>query len=208
MSSAGRLIALCLAVLAAGLLLLGCGSNGDATSADIDPQDASDLTGQLDKIQTFFAAGNCDRANKAVDNLRVAINAVSGRTGEQFTTDALELTDNLSTRVENQCVEAADTTTTEPTDTDTIPTTTEPTTTEPTTTETTTTETTTKETTTSVPEPPTGPPGNPGGGNPGGGNPGGGNPGGGINPGRASAEGHGPKESKDHRGGNQKERGR
>ena len=54
MSSAGRLIASCLVVLAAGLVALGCGSGSDGTSADIDPQIGSDLTGQLDKIAAFF----------------------------------------------------------------------------------------------------------------------------------------------------------
>jgi hypothetical protein len=208
MSSAGRPIASCLAVFVAGLVLLGWGSGNDSTSADIDPQIASDLTGQLDKIRQFFQDGNCDRASKAVDGLRKGINGVSGSTGEQFTADALELTDNLANRVEDQCVEETNSTTTEPT-TDTIPTTTEPPTTEPpttTTTETTTTETTTKETTTSTPEPPTAPPGNPGGGNPGGG------PGGGITPGggngkKGRVEGHGPKEPKDHGNGRKKERG-
>jgi hypothetical protein len=185
--------------------MLGCGS-GDPTSADIDPLIASDLTGQLDRIQEFFDDGNCDRAIGAVDTLRTAVNAVSGSTGEQFTTDALELVDNLETRVEDQCVPAEKTTppTTEPTDTvpeettDTVPEeTTAPETTTDTTKTTTTTDTTTDTTTT---QPPTNPPVNPGGG-----------PGGGIAPGGGrdrAAAGRGDHGSKQHGGDDGRERNR
>jgi len=208
MSPAGRSIASCLAVLAAALLMLGCGSRGDVTGADIDPQDASDLTGQLDKIQAFFKAHNCDRADKAVGNLRKAINLTSGRTGEQFTANALELTDNLQTRVEDQCQPPPETTTsssTEIPDTDfeTTPTTTEESTTETTTETTTTKSTTTTSTSTTTTPPPTSPPGNPGGGNPGGG------PGGGVVPGSSKGKGHPAGQgSRDHGGGGTGERSR
>jgi hypothetical protein len=211
MSSGGRLIASCLAMLAAAVVMLGCGS-GDPTSADIDPQTASDLTGQLDKIQAFLDDGNCDRAIGAVDTLREAVNAVSGSTGEQFTADALELVDNLETQVEDQCVPAEKPTppTTEPIDTvpeettDTVPEETTDTVPSETTETETTTDTATDTTTT---QPPTNPPVNPGGGNPGGG------PGGGIIPGGGkgkdrSSEGHGQNQSKDHGGGKRKERNR
>lgn len=197
MSSAGRLTAACLAVLAAGLVMLGCGSSEDVTGADIDPQTASDLTGQLDRIQAFLDAGNCDRANKAVDGLRDGINGVSGTTGEQFTKNALELTDDLATQVEEQCepAEKPETSTTDSTDTlptttstDTVPTTTE---TSTTTTESTTTTSTTSTTSTT---PPTGPPGNPD-------NPNGNGPGGGVVPGGGKKENSGhikkPKPKKD-----------
>lgn len=182
-SAPGRQISACLAVVAAALVMLGCGSSSDVTGADIDPNTATDLSGQLDRIQGFFDDGNCDRANKAVDNLRTAIDAVSGTTGEEFTKNALELTDKLAKQVEDQCVPAVPTTTTEET-IDTEPTTTETTDTVPTTTETTTkstTTTTTKSTTTTTPEPPTGPPGNPG-------NPNGNGPGGGVAPGGGKKE--------------------
>ena len=192
MSSAGRLIAACLAVLAAGLVMLGCGSSEDVTSADIDPQTASDLTGQLHRIKAFLKAGNCDRANGAVDNLRKAIDDVSSTTGEQFTANAMELTDALADQVEDQCVDAAKPATTTPEAADTEPPAAEPTITEPpATTETTTTTTTTTDTDPDTnTTPPTQPPGNQGNGNTGnnGNGPGGGvSPGGGKkeNPGRA-----------------------
>jgi hypothetical protein len=209
MSSAGRLIAACLAVLAAGLVMLGCGSSEDVTGADIDPLTAADLTGQLDRIQGFLDDGNCDRANKAVNTLRDAIEDVSGSTGEQFTTNALELTDTLATQVEDQC-EQADPTTSSTTDsTDTLPTTTT-TDTVPTTTETTTTteSTTTKSTTsTTSTTPPTGPPGNPD-------NPNGNGPGGGVVPGGGKKENSGhikkpkPEPEKDGKADDRKERSR
>ncbi|MFN8114026.1 MAG: hypothetical protein U0R51_12620 [Solirubrobacterales bacterium] len=200
MSSAGRLIAACLALLAAGLLMLGCGSGDDVTSADIDPQTATDLTGQLDRIQGFLDDGNCDRASGAVDTLRDAISAVSGKTGEQFTANAMELTDNLATQVEDQCEPAERTTSSTSSSTDTVPTTTEAPETVPTTTETstTTTETTTTKDTTAT-TPPTGPPGNPN--NPNGNGPSGTGPGGGVVPGGGKKENSGhikkPKPEKD-----------
>lgn len=178
--SARRPIYCCLSAVAAGFLLLGCGSGTDSTSADIDPLVAADLNGQLDRIETFFNAGNCDRAAKAVENLKLAADSVTGKTGEQFTSDMNEIADNLEEKVNQECQEAEPTTTTTTETTDTAPTTTD---TEPTTTETTTTETTTKDTTTTTPNPPT----PPGGGNTGGnGNNGGGptGPGGGVTPGK------------------------
>ena len=197
MSSAGRLIAACLAVLAAGFVMLGCGSSEDVTGADIDPQTASDLTGQLDKIQAFLDDGNCDRADGAVDTLRVAIEDVSGSTGEQFTKNALELTDDLATQVADQCEQAERTTSSTTESTDTLPTMTETTDTIPTTTETSTTTTettTTKDTTATTPTPPTEPPGNSG-------NPNGNGPGGGVVPGGGKKENSGhikkPKPEKD-----------
>jgi hypothetical protein len=192
MSSAGRLIVACLAVLAAGAVMLGCGSGDSVTSADIDPQIATDLTGQLDKIQTFLDEGNCDRAIGAVDTLRGAISDVSGSTGEQFTNDAMELTDKLAAQVEDQCQPAQKPTssTTEP---DTVPTTTD---TVPTTTTTTTTtkSTTTKSTTTSTTTTPTGPPGNTD-------NTNGNGPGGGVVPGgKKENSGHTKKPKPDKHG--------
>ena len=207
MSSAGRLIASCLVVLAAGLVALGCGSGSDSTSADIDPQIGSELTGQLDKIATFFEQDNCDRASKAVEGLRTAIDARSDETGEQFTADALELTDNLEQQIDDECQPAdkptsstTESTTSIPTSSDTAPTSTETTTSTDTTKSTTTSTTTTSTTTT----PPTGPPGNPD-------NPNGNGPGGGVIPGSGKKENPGatkkprpkPKHHKD-----EKERGR
>ncbi len=208
MSSAGRLIASCLVVLAAGLVALGCGSGSDGTSADIDPQIGSDLTGQLDRIAAFFGDGNCDRASGAVETLRKAIDARSDETGEQFTSDALELADNLEQQVDDECQPAdkptsstTEPTTTIPTSSDTVPTPTEATTSTDTTKSTTTTTTSTSTTTT----PPTGPPGNPD-------NPNGNGPGGGVIPGGGKKENPGatkkpkPKHHKHHK--DKKERGR
>ena len=179
----GRRIACCLGLVAATVLLLGCGSS-DTTSADIDPQTASDLTGQLDRIEAFFQDGNCDRASGAVDNLEKAVDAVSGQTGEQFTSDMQELVTNLGEQVADECEPPDETTTTptttEPTESqptvtdDTTPTETSSTT-KPTTSSTSTSTSSSSSTTTTTPPPQgNGPPVNPGGGNPGGGiNPGG-----------------------------------
>ncbi|MCB0876299.1 MAG: hypothetical protein R2718_10415 [Solirubrobacterales bacterium] len=198
MSSGRRLIASCLTALAAAVLMLGCGSGEDVTNADIDPQIASDLSGQLDRIQAFFEADNCDRASKAVGTLRDAIERVSGSTGEEFTANALELTDNLQKTVDEQC-QPAEKPTTSSESTDTLPTTTVPTTTDtlPTTTETTTKSTTTKSTTTTTttttaPEPPTGP--------------GGDGPGGGVQPGNGKRKNPGgPRNPKPHGAGGPKD---
>ncbi len=169
--------------------MLGCGSGDETTSADIDPLIADDLIGQLEKIQTFLDEGNCDRASKAVGGLRDGINAVSDSTGEEFTANAIELTDELATQVEDQCVPAEKTTSSTTDTTDTLPPTTETTDTQPTTTETTTTKSTTTKsttTTTTAPEPPTGPPGNPDNPN--------GNGGGGVVPGRGKKDNSGHDE--------------
>jgi methyl-accepting chemotaxis protein len=200
MSSAGRLIVACLAALAAALVMLGCGSGDETTSADIDPLIADDLIGQLEKIQTFLDDGNCDRASKAVDGLRNGINAVSESTGEEFTANAIELTDELAAQVEDQCMPAEKTTSSTTDSTDTLPTTTDTTDTTPTTT-TTTKSTTTKSTTTtttSTPEP-TGPPGNPD-------NPNGNGPGGGVVPGRGKKDNSGhDKKPKPNKAGKAKD---
>jgi hypothetical protein len=213
----GRRIACCLGLVAATVLLLGCGSS-DSTSANIDPQISSDLTGQLDRIEAFFRDGNCDRATGAVDNLEKAVEAVSGQTGEQFTSDMKELVANLGNQVADECEPPEDTTTTptttdEPTESqpmvteDTTPTETSSTT-KPTTSST---STTTSGTTSTPPPPPgNGPPVNP---------PGGGTPGGGINPsGKRHSSGPANKEPKPDKGhqhggpgskhGNEKEHGR
>ena len=175
----GRRIACCLGLVAATVLLLGCGSS-DSTSADIDPQISSDLTGQVDRIEAFFRDSNCDRASGAVDNLEKAVDAVSDQTGEQFTSDMQELVTNLGEQVADECEPpeqtTSSTTTDEPTESqpivtdDTTPTETSSTT-KPTSTST---STSTSTTTTTPPPTGNGPPVNP---------PGGGTPGGGINPG-------------------------
>jgi hypothetical protein len=212
----GRRIACCLGLVAATFLLLGCGSS-DSTSANIDPQISSDLTGQLDRIEAFFRDGNCDRATGAVDNLEKAVEDVSGQTGEQFTSDMKELVTNLGNQVADECEPPADTTTTSSTEetTESQPIVTEdttPTETSSTTKPTTSSTSTTTSGTTSTPPPPpgNGPPVNP---------PGGGTPGGGINPsGKRHSSGPANKEPKPDKGhqhggpgskhGNEKEHGR
>jgi hypothetical protein len=175
---ARRLIPSCLGAVAVAVLLLGCGSGKDVTGADIDPLIASDLNGQLDRIEAFFNQGNCDRASKAVANLKVATDEVESQTGELFTKNMNEIADNLEQKVEQECVQAEPTTTTDTTDTQ--PTTTD---TEPTTTDTQPTTTDTQPTTTDTQPTTTNPPG--GGNNGGNGNNGGpSSPGGGVTPGK------------------------
>ncbi len=188
MSSPGRLIAACLAVVAAGLLMLGCGS-GNEVKVDLPQDTVQAITDKLDQIQERFAAGDCTGSNSAQTSLDALRSAIDGLdVDEQFVSDMNQMLDNLDEQIATQCDPATRTTssTTEPTDT--LPTTTEPTTTESTTTTTTTTKSTTKDTssttTTTTTTPPTGPPGNPG-------NPNGNGPGGGVVPGKGKKDNSG-----------------
>jgi len=199
-----RLIACCLGV-AAGLLVLGCGSSGDSTSADIDPDIAKDFTDKLAVINAYAAEGECDRATEALGTLMKAVDIESDQTGEEFTSDLQDLLGQLEGQLQDQCqqVEETSSTTTEATDTE--PTVTDDT--EPTTTPTsTTTTTTTKDTTTTTT--PTTPPTSPGNGN-GNGPPD--TPGGGIPAGKKKtqkAQDRKPKRDKKPKPGKHKEQGR
>lgn len=187
--SPGRLTASCLAVLAAGAAILGCGSSGPV-QVDIPAETVTAINGKLDQIQQRFADGDCSGRNSAessLESLRAAVGSLE--VDQQFIDDVNEMLDNLDKQIADQC-QAPDETTT--TSTDTLPTATTPTATDtlPTATETTTKETTETTTTTTqtTTTAPTGPPTTPGGGNPGGGNPGGGGPGGGVSPGAGKRE--------------------
>ncbi len=164
-----RQIACCVGLITAGVLLLGCGSS-DSTSANIDPVIAGEFTAKLGVIKQFADEGRCDRATQALATLKMAVDAESGQTGEQFTADLQDLLDKLNAQIEEQC-QPPDRTTTDPSTTtdssDTEPTTTDETTTDSSTTTTTTTTTSTSDsTTTTTPTTPGGggPPNNPGGG--------------------------------------------
>lgn len=201
--SPGRLTASCLAVLAAGVAMLGCGSSGPVR-VDIPPETVTAINGKLDQIQQRFADGDCSGRNSAessLESLRAAVGSLE--VDQQFIDDVNEMLDNLGKQIADQC-QAPDRTTTS-TSTDTLPTTTTPTTTDtlPTTTETTTKETTeTTTTTTQTTTEPTGPPTTPGGGNPGGGN-----PGGGVSPGGGKRERNGGGDGKRKPGGGVKASG-
>jgi hypothetical protein len=175
-----RLIGSCLAVVAAALVMLGCGSSGDPVQVDLPPATVAGVNKKLDQIQDRVTAGDCTGPNSAtssLDSLKAAINSLE--VDQQFIDDMNEMLDNLAERIDAQCEPAEETTTTDttPETTDTLPTTTTPPLTDTTTSTTTdTTESTTTSTTTTPPEPPTGPPGNPS-------NPNGNGPGGGVIPG-------------------------
>lgn len=200
----GRQTALLAAFVAAVLAISGCG--GDDSSAGIDPGVAENINTKLDRIQERFDDGNCtgdNSAEDALDNLRNDVPIVLEGEDDQFVSDLSEMLDDLGTQIDEQCVEAEDTTTDETTDTTTTDTV-EP----PTTTETTTTDTTTKDTTdTTTRDTTTNPPDNPGNGNgngppAGGGAPGGGSPptdpggSGGFNPGRKAGKDDKPPKPK------------
>ena len=197
MSSAGRLIAACLAVLAAGLVMLGCGSSNEV-KVDLPPETVQAITEKLDQIQERFDAGDCTGPNSAetsLESLQVAVDGLEG-VEQQFTDDMNQMLDNLGEQIADQCQEPEPTTSSTTDTTDTVPTTTDtvPTTTDTTTTTTTDTTKSTTTTTSTTPEPPTGPPGNPG-------NPNGNGPGGGVVPGGGKKENSGhikkPKPEKD-----------
>jgi thioester reductase-like protein len=143
-----RLIASCLAVLATGTAMLGCGSS-DPVQVDIPSATVAAINSKLDQIQARFAAGDCTGSNSAessLESLRAAVNGLD--VDRQFIDDMNEMLDNLGKQIDAQCREPDKTTTTTST-TDTLPTTTQTTTdTVPTTTETTTKETTQTTTTT------------------------------------------------------------
>lgn len=192
--SPGRLIASCLAVLAAGATMLGCGSSGPVR-VDIPTETVTAINTKLDQIRQRFAAGDCSGADSADSSLRSLRSAVGSlEVDQQFIDDMNEMLDNLGKQIADQCQAPVETTTT----TDTQPTTTTPPTTDtqPTTTETTTkstTQTTTTTTETTATEP-TGPTTTPGGGNPNGGGPGGGvSPGGGKKQMPAKGNGNGKR---------------
>jgi hypothetical protein len=175
-----RLIGSCLAVVAAALVMLGCGSSGDPVQVDLPAETVTGVNAKLDQIQERFTAGKCTGPNSAtssLDSLKTAVNSLE--VDQQFIDDMNEMLDNLAKRIDDQCEPSVETTTTDttPETTDTLPTTTTPPLTDTTTTTTTdTTKDTTTTTTTTAPEPPTGPPGNPD-------NPNGNGPGGGVIPG-------------------------
>ena len=149
-----RLIGSCLAVVAAALVMLGCGSSGDPVQVDLPSETVSGVNKKLDQIRERFAAGDCTGANSAtssLDSLKTAVNSLE--VDQQFIDDMNEMLDNLAKQIDDQCEPAEETTTTD-----------------------TTKSTTTTETTTTAPAPPTGPPGNPD-------NPNGNGPGGGVIPG-------------------------
>ena len=211
----GRRIACCLGLVAATVLLLGCGSS-DSTSANIDPDIAGDFTDKLAVISGYADEGDCPHASQALETLKTAVDNESGQTGEQFTADLQELLDRLGKQIDDQCEETVDTTSSSTTDetTETQPILTDTTSTETSTTTkpTTTSTSTSTSSTTSTPPPPqgNGPPVNP---------PGGGTPGGGINPsGKRHSPGPAIKKPKHDKGqkqvgmgpkhGNEKEHGR
>ena len=202
MSSPGRLIASCLAVIAAGLLILGCGSS-DQVKVDLPPETIAAINAKLDQIQGRYDAGNCTGSNSAATSLESLQGAVDGLQGvdQQFVDDMNQLLDNLGKQIAAQCQPvdkttsstSSTTTTVPPTTTDTIPTTTKTTTSTTTDTTKSTTTTTTTGTTTTTPT----------------------GPGGGVNPGggkKANAGGPPIKKPKPDHGGKpkpgKKERGR
>ena len=196
MSSAGRLIAACVAVFAAGFVMLGCGS-GNEVKVDLPPETVQAITEKLDQIQERFDAGDCTGSNSAETSLESLQAAVDGLDGveQQFTDDMNQMLDNLGKQIDAQCQEPEPTTSSTTDTTDTIPTSTDTTPTTTSTSTTTTTDTTKSTTTTSTDTTPTtGPPGNPN-------NPNGNGPGGGVVPGGGKKENSGhikkPKPVKD-----------
>ena len=197
-----RLIGSCLAVVAAAIVMLGCGSSGDPVKVDLPSETIAGVNAKLDQIQERFADGKCTGPNSAtssLDSLKTAVNSLE--VDQQFIDDMNEMLDNLAKRIDDQCEPAVETTTTDttPETTDTIPTTTTPPATDTTTTTTTTdtTKDTTTTTTTTAPEPPTGPPGNPD-------NPNGNGPGGGVIPGGGNKKENPRQSGNKHEGGKPK----
>jgi hypothetical protein len=174
-----RLIACCLGIAAAALLMLGCGSGSDSTSADIDPAIASDFTNKLAVIKQYATDGDCDRATQALGTLKDAVDLEAGQTGEQFTSDLQVLLGKLKTQIDDGCEPPEDpteTTSSETTDSGPIATDTQPSTPTDTSPTNPTTEDTTPTTpTSSTPTSPTSPGSGNGNGQPN-------TPGGGINP--------------------------
>ncbi len=168
----GRPIAAGLAVLAAAVVAIGCGTS-DTVSIELPPETVAAINGKLDEVQKRFEAGKCSGSGSAESSLGALREAVNGDllkgSDDQLVADLNELLDNLDELIAQQCDPAApkksttaETTDTVPETTDTVPETTETeTTTDTTKTTTTTTDTTTDTTTT---QPPTDPPGGPGGG--------------------------------------------
>jgi hypothetical protein len=184
-----RQVYACLAVLAAGALLFGCGGSGEPSGEPLSDQEVTDYTDNLDKIQAAVDDGDCDTAQTKLTTLTSAVEA-SNEDGDQTKTDLVTLLDDLGAQIDSDCEPVQETTSTTSTTetTETVPT--ETSTTEPTTTSTTEEEssTTTEETTTEPPEeePPGGgstPPG------------GGGDDSGGFEAGKEKA-GKGPKPGK------------
>jgi hypothetical protein len=204
----GRPIAAGLAVLAAGVLAIGCGSS-DVGNIDLPPETVTAINEKLDEVEKRFEDGKCEGSGSAESSLESLREAVNGdllqNTDEQLVADLNKLLDNLEELIAQKCepdepttTTATETTDTVPETTDTVPATTETETTTDTTKTTTTTDPTTTDTTTT--QPPTNPPTNPGGG-----------PGGGIAPGGGrdrAAAGRGDHGSKHHGDGNGKERDR
>lgn len=150
-----RQIASVLALLAAGIVMFGCGGPDQPSSADIDPATAASINDKLDQIEERVAASDCFGDNSAESSLATLQSAVGGELlaneDEAFRTDLEDLLNQLGDQLQTDPQCSAETTSTSTTSTIS---TTEPTETTPSTTstETSTTSTPTKTTTTTEPD--------------------------------------------------------
>ena len=156
-----RQISACLAVLAGGVFLLGCGSSGEEPS--ISQEDADALNSRLDAIREDADQKDCTGSSTVFTRLTATREQVDASDGinEQAKNDLNELLDNLEGKVQEECdaVESSSTTSDSTSTKEDTTTTEESTTTE---------ETTDSSTTTDKPEEPstpTPPETSPGGGN-------------------------------------------
>lgn len=175
-----RQISACLALAAAALLMLGCGSSEEGGDVSFGENASRDFQAKLDLIQGFIDDQDCERATDAIGVLNDAV-GISEETSEQAKSDLQELLGELDAQVNDQCESTDETTSSSTTSTKEDTTSSE--TTESTITETSTEETTTEDTTTEKPEEPstpTPPETSPGGGN---------GPPGGVPPGQAGGTG-------------------
>ena len=117
----GRQIAVCVCLLAAGTLLLGCGGNDDSTEITgeaFSTQNEIDFNEKLDKIAGYVAEDRCDTAQSNLGALEDAVQGVSADTDEGLKSDLLDLLSQLGDQIDTECVETVTSTTTEETDTE------------------------------------------------------------------------------------------
>lgn len=130
-----RQIAVCLAVVAAPLALLGCGSDegsGDLEGEPFSEQESRDFTENLDEIDGLVTAGDCEGAESKLTALIGAVEGVPAERDEGLKTDLVTALEDLDGQISDQCVDgdsepetSSTTSTTTEEETESVPTTTD-----------------------------------------------------------------------------------
>jgi outer membrane biosynthesis protein TonB len=103
-----------LAVALGTLVLAGCGSNNDAL---IPGNDADQLTTLVSEAGDASAAGQCDRATRAVADAQRELAGLPRKTSRRLKANLRDWLDHLEQQIAKECKAPAETATPEPTET-------------------------------------------------------------------------------------------